>query len=763
MKLPVLFSTITSRTFLFILLLSASNLVALAHGNLIKGTVSDSLSAERLTGASVILNNNEAIASTDQFGNFRFDGLADGTYTLKVSFIGYRVYTTSITVGGNKTKTLAIRLTPSTLRLDEVTITGAYATEHTMTTINKIDISLRPTKSSQDVLRMIPGVVTAQHAGGGKAEQIFLRGFDIDHGTDIALTVDGMPVNMVSHAHGQGYADLHFVTPELIDYVDFNKGPYYSRIGDFNTAGYANFHTKNKLDQSSVKFEAGRFDTYRTVAMLDLLGENDRNQNAYISAEYYYTNGPFLSPQNFNRLNLFGKFHGLIADNKILSVSLSAFKSEWDASGQISERAVTSGMISRFGAIDNTEGGFTGRNNINVSLTRMFDDGSSFRNQVYFSHYNFELYSNFTYFLNDSINGDAIRQKESRDIYGYTGTYQKEFALGNKSVRFESGIGIRYDDISDVELSHVKARYTFLNPIALGDVDQINTNVYADATLNLTRAFSVNAGLRFDAFSFQHANKLDSLYTRQAESKTTVSPKLNLYYNINPDFQIYLKNGIGFHSNDSRVVVAQQGREILPKAYGTDFGVFAKPFKKVLLNAALWQLRLDQEFVYVGDEAVVEPGGKTQRYGVDLSLRYQAKDWLFFDFDGNYAHGRSVDDPEGENYIPLAPTFTSIGGITTSFKNGLRASARYRYVDNRPANEDNSVTARGYFLLDAALTYTRPKFELSLNATNLLNREWNEAQFDTETRLPGETIGISELAFTPGDPFFMKAGITFFF
>src|SRR5690606_11414881 len=153
----------------------------------------------------------------------------------------------------------------------------------------------------------------------------------------------------------------------------------------------------------------------------------------------------------------------------------------------------------------------------------------------------------------------------------------------------------------------------------------------------------------------------------------------------------------------------------------------------------------------------------TQRYGVDLSIRYQALDWLFLDVDGNYSHGRSVDDPEGENYIPLAPTFTGIGGVTASLKNGLRASLRYRYVDDRPANEDNTVTAYGYFLLDAALTYTRPQFQLALNATNLLNEEWNEAQFDTETRLPGEAAGISELAYTPGDPFFVKAGITFFF
>lgn len=744
---------------IFLLMLAGN---VMAHGNLIRGTVVDSLSQQFLTGASVTLNENVAQTFTDQLGNFKFDNLEDGSYQLKVTFIGYKTYTMLVTVADNETKSIRIPLAPSSLRLEEITIVGAYSTEQTMATINRIDITLRPLKSSQDILRMIPGLVTAQHAGGGKAEQIFLRGFDADHGTDIALTVDGMPVNMVSHAHGQGYADLHFVTPEIIDYVDFNKGPYYSKVGDFNTAGYANFHTLNSLDQSSVKFEVGKFDTYRTVALLDLLG-SQTDKNAYVSAEYCYTNGPFENPQNFNRINLFGKFNGLIDDDKVLTLSISTFKSEWDASGQIPERAISQGLINRFGAIDNTEGGFTGRSNVNLALTKVHKDQSSFRNQIYFSNYNFELYSNFTYFLNDSINGDEIRQKENRNIYGYSGTFQKQVHIKNKTIRTEAGIGIRYDDISNIELSHVKARNTFINPMSLGDVDQINSSVYADASADLTSKLSINAGIRYDAFLFNYSDKLDSLYTRQSSSKGTVSPKLNLYYNINTDFQIYLKNGVGFHSNDTRVVVAEQVENVLPKAYGTDLGVFVKPFKNLLFNIAVWQLKLEQEFVYVGDEAVVEASGKTQRYGIDASVRYQALPWLYVDFDWNYSHGRSVDDPEGENYIPLAPTLTSIGGLTASFRKGLHASLRYRYVSDRPANENNSVTAQGYMLIDGAVTYTTRKFQLSVIASNLLNIDWNEAQFDTETRLPGETTGVSELCFTPGDPFFLKTGIAFFF
>jgi outer membrane receptor for Fe3+-dicitrate len=748
---------------LFALICSLGTLTCVAHDNLIKGHVTDSVSGIRLIGAYLILDRTNETQATDALGNFRFDGLADGTYILKCTFIGYNTQTFSIVVKGDETKTLNIKLSPSTLNLDEVVVTSASTPQETMTTINKIDIGLRPFKSSQDVLRMIPGLVTAQHAGGGKAEQIFLRGFDIDHGTDITLTVDGMPVNMVSHAHGQGYADLHFVVPELIDYVNFNKGPYYSSVGDFNTAGFANFQTRKSLDKNSVKIEAGRFDTYRAVGLFNILNDATKNQHAYLAAEYLYTNGPFVSPQNFNRLNLFGKFAGKISDDKFFTASLSTFKSEWDASGQIPERAISRGLLSRFGSLDDTEGGFTGRSNANFSLIKFNEDGSSFKNQVYVSNYNFELYSNFTFYLNDPVNGDEIKQKENRNIYGYNGSYQKEIHLAGKHLQSEFGVGLRYDDVSGNELSHVKARYTFINPLSLGDVDQINSSAYADFRYNLSARLVANAGIRFDAFSFQYSDKLNTLYDRKSETATIVSPKLSFFYNANSNFQIYLKSGYGFHSNDSRVVVAQQAEDILPKAFGADLGFFAKPSKSLLVNFALWHLKLEQEFVYVGDEAIVEPSGETQRHGVDLSIRYQALDWLYLDFDGNYANGRSVNEPDGKNYIPLAPRFTSIAGLTANLKNGFHGSLRYRWVGGRPANEDNTVVAKGYFLLDVAMTYTRRTFEVSLAATNLTNIKWNEAQFDTETLIPGDAESVSELTFTPGDPLFLKAGIRFFF
>lgn len=747
---------------ILILLMQALNVSAF-HGNLLQGVVRDAATGERLVGATVSLAPGNQMAQTSVLGNFRFDNLHDGEYKLTVSYIGYVTQTVDVSVRDNETKTVEIALQTSTLQLDEIVV-GDYTTpDQAMTVISKIDTELRPIKTSQDILRMIPGLVTAQHAGGGKAEQIFLRGFDIDHGTDITLSVDGMPVNMVSHAHGQGYADLHFVIPETVGQVAFNKGPYYAEIGDFNTAGYATFQTRNSLDKSMIKLEAGRFDTWRAVTMLKLLNNDKKNQQAYAAAEYSFTNGPFESPQNFNRINLFAKYRGAVGDNKLLEFSLSTFSSEWDASGQIPERAVRNGLIGRFGAIDDTEGGYTGRTNGNLIYTQIFDDGSTLRHQMYLSRYHFDLYSNFTFFLNDPVNGDGIRQQEDRKIYGYRTTYDRPLSFLGKPAHLQTGLGVRYDKVNGIELSRVQARHNYLGDIALGDVDQINADLFADVNWHLTARLTLNAGARFDAFSFQYADKLVNAYERKTASAQRISPKLNLYYNATPQLQVYLKNGIGFHSNDTRVAVAENTSETLPAAYGTDLGVFAKPFPNLLVNVAVWRLHLDQEFVYVGDESVIEQGGETERKGIDLSIRYQLRNWLYLDLDGNYAHARSKDAPEGENYIPLAPKWTSIGGLTATLSGGVEAAVRYRYVADRPANEDNTVTARGYSLLDAGITYTRPRFQLALNATNILNKEWNEAQFDTETLLPGEVSSVSELTFTPGDPFFLKAGISFFF
>ncbi|UII34402.1 TonB-dependent receptor [Fulvivirga ulvae] len=715
---------------------------------------------EPLPGANILVGNG-AGASADAFGNFKLK-LPAGTFTVSVSYIGYKSQQKEIEIT-DKELNLDFYLQQGNIELADVVITSEEVKN--LSSISAYDIKLRPTESSQDVLRLVPGLFIAQHAGGGKAEQIFLRGFDIDHGTDINLTVDGMPVNMVSHAHGQGYSDLHFVIPETIERVNFNKGPYYADQGNFTTAGYAAFSTRDRLDSSMIKLEGGQYGTLRSVGLIDLYNKqkNGNRENLYLASELYLTDGYFESPQNFSRINIMGKYTGYFDNKRLLSISASRFTSKWDASGQIPVRAVESGQIGRFGAIDDTEGGETSRTNLNIRYNLDLGNDANLEHQVFFSSYDFMLVSNFTFFLNDPVNGDQITQSENRNIYGYAGTYTKEGFLGNRNLTSKAGAGFRYDDVNDIRLSHTLNRREVLDDLAKGDIDETNVYAYVSETLDITPVFSINGSLRYDHFIFNYVDALASTYERQGESEGVFSPKFSATYKLTPKIGLFAKAGIGFHSNDTRVVVAQSGKDVLPKAYGFDFGGIYKPVPNLSINAAIWQLNLDQEFVYVGDEGIVEPSGETRRRGLDLSFRYQLLQWLYLDADLNFTDPEAVNEPEEANHIPLAPTFTSIGGVSFNMKNGINGSLRYRYMDDRPANEDNSIKAEGYFLLDATLNYTRPRYEVGFSIVNVLDSEWKEAQFDTESRLFNETAPVSEIHFTPGSPLFAKASLSFFF
>ncbi len=738
---------------------------AWAHTGSVSGKIYNNETGQPLSNVNVVVNA-EKSTTTDIFGYFKISGLKPGNYILKISYVGLKTIEKPIEVREDENAQILEQLTPSSIVLADVTINTGHT--QNLSNISALDIELRPVQTSQDVLRLVPGLFIAQHAGGGKAEQIFLRGFDIDHGTDINLSVDGIPVNMVSHAHGQGYSDLHFLIPETIENVDFNKGMYYADKGDFTTAGYAAFHTKKTLDKSRIKIEGGQFGTFRTVAMVDLLGKNndelpERKQSAYVASEYYMTNGYFNSPQNFNRLNIFAKYNQYIGDDKLLTASFSTFSSKWDASGQIPERAVKSGMIGRFGAIDDTEGGETSRANLNLQFINNLSNRTAITHQLYFTRYNFNLVSNFTFFLNNPEEGDQITQSESRNMYGYKGSFFRELQFLGKETQLEIGAGFRYDDVNDIRLSNTVNRKEVIRDLSRGNIDQTNLYAYVNETLELTSRLSLNAALRFDHFVFNYVDALATNYERRANAKSMVSPKLNLNYKLGPNTSVYVKSGMGFHSNDTRVVVAQQGEKIIPKAYGLDLGATFKPTRSLVVNAALWLLDLEQEFVYVGDEAVVEAGGATRRQGIDFSARYQAIKWLFVDVDLNFTNPKSKDDPEGQNYIPLAPIFTSIGGLSVKLDNGINSSLRYRYIANRPANEDYSIVADGYFLVDAVLNYTQPWFEVGLSIENILNAKWKEAQFDTESRLSNEIEAVSEIHFTPGTPFFLRANVSYFF
>jgi hypothetical protein len=713
---------------------------------------------EPLIGAHIQNISQGTHAHTNKLGYFELAEVSEND-TLQISYIGYEMIEEVISLS-KLSSPLIFQLEEDYFQLDQVQVVQSI--KH-FQQVASLDLETNPVRNAQEVLRKVPGLVIAQHAGGGKAEQIFLRGFDIDHGTDIQITVDGMPVNMVSHAHGQGYADLHFLIPETIDNIDFGKGPYYADKGNFATAGYVDFETKDHLDQSLVSLEYGQFQTQRILGMFNLLSsdQNSKDQDAYIAISYLSSDGPFESTQDFNRLNLFGKFTQRIGNDR-LSVQLSHFQSKWDASGQIPQRLVDNGTISRFGAVDDTEGGQTSRSNINLQYVKSLATNRLLKTRVFFSQYDFDLYSNFTFFLNDPINGDQIYQSEERSIFGMESILFQNIKWLDSSLDLRAGIGLRYDDVNENELSRTLNRKTTLSQLAFGNIDEHNIYGFIDGEWTLGK-WLINPGLRVDAFHFSYQDELQEAYTNLSEQVVRLSPKFNVLYQFNNRWQMYLKSGMGFHSNDARVAVQNPSAPTVPFAAGADLGTIWKPNPRVWINTALWYLFLEQEFVYVGDEAVVEPSGETQRMGVDLGLKIQLSKRLFFDADINYTYARSIEEPEGEDYIPLAPDLTSSGGLTWNGKDGFSGGIRYRYVKDRPANEDGSITAQGFFIVDANANYTFKNMSIGVQVENLLDQEWNEAQFATESLLRGEDESVEEIHFTPGVPFFVKGSIQYRF
>jgi len=510
--------------------------------------------------------------------------------------------------------------------------------------------------------------------------------------------------------------------------------------------------------------------TFRLLGMFNLLGENAKNkqQSWYAAAEYRYTDSYFNNPQHFNRLNFFTKYYGRVSKNTWLNFSASTMYSKWNASGQIPDRAVSEGIIGFYGALDPNEGGVTSRTNANAQTLTTLGKGDVIKNQLYYSYYTFDLHTNFTFYLFDTVNGDEIRQRESRNLFGYKGSYEHVGYIGSARLSSEVGIQFRGDATNNSELSHTKDRYILLNNIKLGNITEFSASTFINETIRLNEQFSINAGLRFDHFYYRYNNKLasDTLYPGRGLYKVndhSLNPKLSFYYSQNENLQFYFSLGKGFHSNDARSVVAAKGDLSLPAAYGSDLGMAFKPVRNLIINTALWYITLDQENVYGGDGGTVDFSGKTKRVGFDFSARYQPLEYLFVDLDLNYAYGRSVDNPKRQNYIPLAPVWTSTGGITYSRQAGFNGSLRYRFMGDRPANASNSLTAVGYFVTDFVLNYTEKNYEIGLTINNVLNSKWKETQFDTVTRLKGEAAPVDEVCFTPGTPLAVKLSFSIFF
>ncbi|MFN8241756.1 MAG: TonB-dependent receptor [Bacteroidales bacterium] len=767
------------------------------------GIVTDAKNQTPLVGVTVQVKNTFNATYTDLHGHFEFKNIQAGDCELMLSYIGYGSKIVKAKVNGKQTDTTRVALEESVFGLGEITIqaTRPVSAASSME-FRAIDMQLKPLKSSEDLLTMVPGLFISQHQGGGKAEQIFLRGFDCDHGTDVAVSVDGMPVNMVSHAHGQGYADLHFLIPETVDEMEVNKGPYLAGIGDFYTAGSVNMKTKDILDNSIVKIEGGQFNT-RKYTMLFQPDQDTKTHNGYMAAQYHHSDGPFDSPEGYVRMNIAGKYYFQLSEKSRVTVSANGFTTRWNASGQIPIRAVNSGLIGRFGALDNLEGGVTDRENLLINYRYQSSEGNEFEVNSYFTKYNFKLFSNFSYYLNDTTNGDMIEQVENRTLQGVNLAYK--FTTSWFGLRQINKVGSGYrGDLVDVQLYQSPERFR-LKSLTNDVIDEQNLNAWFQQELVMSKNFRVIWGLRHDFFTFSKDDRLGNTLDTTGnglprasgiQSKSILNPKLNLIYSTGSNIDLFLNFGQGFHSNDARDMIisstiyglsskwkkegltdaqvdarllkynldpGMRNAGTLPKATAGEFGMKGRLFGKLYLVTSAWYMYLQKEYVYIGDGGVTELSNPTQRLGLDFEARLEIKPWLWVDADLTAAKGTIKNLPAGENNIPLAPRLTATGGISVVRDEGFSGALRFRHLGSRPANEDNSVVALGYTLVGLSIDYKYKNLTFTVNGDNLLNTKWNEAQFANETRLKGEPAGVTELSFTPGNPINFQFGVSYKF
>jgi hypothetical protein len=693
-------------------------------------------------------------------GAFRL-ALPPGTTRLVAVRIGFAADTASVESGAGEA---TFRLRPAALALDPLAVTAERGFSPSSSALfRELDLHLRPRESSQDLLRLVPGVFIAQHAGGGKAEQIFARGFDADHGTDVAVTVDGLPVNMVSHAHGQGYADLHFLIPETVEHVEVRKGPYDPRDGDFATAAAISFRTRDRLSTGEVAARGGSFETGHLVVLVPLGGDATR-PGGYVAAAGQTSRGPFLAPQDYRRVNAMARWTAPAGAGAELFATASTFSAEWDASGQVPERAIRSGAISRFGAIDDSEGGRTGRHDAVLGLRSAPGAERSWEVRAYATRYLLDLFSNFTFFLADPERGDGIEQVDRRWVTGLSAQHSRPGTLFGVPATLSVGSTVRADR-AEVAL-HSQRERERLGPRVDARVRQTHLGVWAGEALSLSSRVRLQVGLRADAFRFGVVDRLAATPDDAGAVgwKAIVSPRAALAADLARSTTLYAAVGTGFHSNDARhAATAGPDTPVLPRAVGADLGV-RHTWTAGSVAATAWGLSLESELVYVGDEGTTEASGRSRRAGVDLEGRVRVLPWLWADADVSLARGRFPDEPEGADRIPLAPTVVSSGGLTVRDAGPWTGGLRFRQVGSRPADETGGVTARGYSVWHLFGTRSFRSVTLRAGVDNLFGVEWNEAQFATTSRLAGEPAeGITELHFTPGAPRSVQVGLEYRF
>ena len=652
-----------------------------------------------------------------------------------------------------------------TVEVPEVTVMGEKpVAASSQQFIPDKEILLQPQGRPADVLRLIPGFIPVEHSGGaGKADQYFLRGFDADHGTDVAFFTDGMPINLRTHAHGHGYTDLNFIIPETIERLDVSKGAYLPEYGDFATAGAVNFKTRQVVQEGVVQAAGGQFDTQRHLLMFSPTKDKIRT---LFAAEGYYTNGPFQNDNRYFRTNVLGQMTTNLTGRDELTLKATFNKSQWNGSGEIPLRAVFDGSLDRFGAIDPSEGGNTLRTTGTLNYHYDLLNGGQFFANAYGQYYRLDLFTNFTFFLNDPVNGDGIAQFDRRVMYGGDIGYKQPGEVLGMPSAGTIGFQVRVDDINPSLGTH-RTRVP-LGTTVSSDVLSASYAPFLKAEVQPLPWMRLTGGLRAETFTFDVRNRCTTCAEQPAGNtgSSIVLPKMNLILGPWASTEFFANYGEGFHSNDARSTVTP-GSSPLARAQSYEVGVRSRPWgpQGVEFIATLWRLDLKSELVFVGDEGTTEVRGPSRREGVEVAVRGQVWGPVYFNSSVTWtkAEFRNGDA------IPLAPEVTGYGAVLLRWPEGLTSQLQATYIGVRPLIEDRSVKSPSWVTFDLSERYQLPitlshgRLEAFLFIRNLFNTQWEQAIFAFESQRRNEAVPVNDIHFVPGTPRMFMGGVAWHF
>jgi hypothetical protein len=743
-----------------------------AFAGVIQGTVHDT-TGQPLPGVTVEAagpGQKPVVSVTDRVGHYGLT-VADGGYQLSFKLINFAGVRRSVASRADSPATIDVTLPLETSA--SIVVTGkktfrnladldtpvngliGAADAASVGVITAKQIEARSEQRPGDVLESIPGVVISQHSGEGKANQYYLRGFNLDHGTDFATTVAGVPVNMPTNAHGQGYSDINFLIPELISGVQYKKGPYYADEGDFASAGAANINYVNVLERPLFSLTGGTFGYQRVLAAAStpwagglLLGALELSRN----------NGPWKRPDDYHKLNGLARFTGG-HDNEAYSVTVSAYDGSWNSTDQIPDRAIQEGLVSRFGEIDPSDGGRSHRYSA-VGEWQRRGENSLTKANVYGIGYGLDLFSNFTYFLDDPVNGDQFEQTDRRVVAGGRVTHQWFETLFGRSFENLAGVDVRHDDIGNVGLYHTRDRER-LDTIRADKVLQTSIGVFAQSTVQWSDAIRAVLGLRADDYHFGvHAGDPANGGTANA---SLASPKLSIILGPWKSTEAYASAGTGFHSNDGRGSTLTRDPKTgepaasvdpLVRTKGAEIGLRTNLIPRLQSTVALWGLDINSELVFSGDAGSTEASRPSRRAGWEWSNYYRLSDHLVLDSDLAYSKARFTGGNRIGNRIPGAVEGVISSGISAYDLGRFSGSLRYRYLGPRPLIENNSVRSGASNLVTASLGYAiTPRYRVVVEGLNVLDATVSDIDYYYASRLPGEPAGgVNDTHLHPIEP-----------